>query len=171
MNLKNIKQPANFPETITCIIEIPEGSKNKYEIDKESGFLKLDRVLYSSMRYPGSYGFMPNSHCEDGDDLDVLVLGQEPIASMALVDVRPIGFISFKDQGLQDDKIISVSLNDPDFEAVYELTDLSKHRYREIENFFKEYKALENKTVDIVGQGGRKETLEVIKQSVLNLHL
>ena len=162
---ENVKQPADFPKVLNCIIEIPKGSKNKYEIDKNTGLLKLDRVLHSSIHYPANYGFIPNSLCGDGDELDVLVLSQEPINPLTLVSARPVGVFSFKDGGLQDDKIICVCKDDPEYADLMDISDLSQHKIKEMEHFFKEYKALENKKVEFLGTGGFEDSLIAIAKS------
>lgn len=164
---KNVKQHSDFPKVLSCIIEIPKGSKNKYEIDKSTGLLKLDRVLHSSIHYPANYGFIPNSKCEDGDELDVLVLSQEAINPLTLVLARPIGVFSFKDGGLQDDKIITVCKDDPEYSDLMDISDLSQHKIKEMEHFFKEYKALENKKVEFLGTSGFENSLISISNSFL----
>src|SRR6185312_11334129 len=137
------------PEIVHAIIEIPKGSKAKYEIDKESGLLKLDRVLFSSVQYPANYGFIPQSYCDDKDPLDILVIGQEPAIPLCIMRARPIGVMKMLDQGEADDKIIAVHADDPEYAEVKSLRDLAPHRIKEIQRFFEDYKKLENKSVKV----------------------
>ena len=108
-----VVDPSALPRSVPAVVEVPKGSKSKYEIDKPSGLLRLDRVLYSAVHYPANYGFIPRSYCDDGDPLDVLVLGQEPVHPLTLIFVRPIGVMHIRDQGKADDKILAVHANDP----------------------------------------------------------
>jgi inorganic pyrophosphatase len=153
-------------ESVTAVIEIPVGSKNKYEIDKESGMLRLDRVLYSAVHYPANYGFLPRTFCEDGDALDILVLSQQPVAPLCIVEARPIGVITMHDEKGQDDKIIAVATADPEFNHMYDVTELSLHRRRELERFFLDYKVLENKEVAIGGMKGPETAVMVIIDAI-----
>lgn len=155
-------------ESLPVIIEIPAGSKNKYELDKELGILRLDRVLHSSVHYPANYGFIPQSYCDDGDPLDVLVLGQEPIDPLTLVAVRPIGVMHMRDAGKVDDKILAVHINDPEFSHVRELEDVTPHRIMEISRFFIDYKVLEEKQVVVDPFEGRTKALQVIEQALID---
>jgi inorganic pyrophosphatase len=151
---------------LPAVIEIPAGSKNKYELDKPSGILKLDRVLYSSVHYPVNYGFIPRSYCDDGDPLDVLVLGQEPVHPLTLMFVRPIGVMHMRDQGKADDKILAVHANDPAVNHIRELDDAPPHAMTEIHRFFLDYKVLEEKEVVVDPFLGRERALEVIRQAL-----
>lgn len=160
----------NNPDTadrfFNVVIEIPRGSKMKYELDKPSGLLRADRVLFSSVMYPADYGFLPRSYCEDGDPLDVLVLGSESVQPLTIMQARAIGVMRMKDEGKADDKVIAVHINDP---AVNEYTDVSqvpKHTFREIKRFFQDYKALENKEVTVEQFAGASEALKVVKESL-----
>lgn len=137
------------PELVPVIIEVPMGSKNKYELDKPSGLLKVDRVLFSSVVYPANYGFIPQTYCEDHDPLDVLVLGQEAVVPLSIMTARPIGVMKMLDQGEADDKIIAVHAHDPEFEHYRSIKELPQHRLREVQRFFEDYKVLENKTVKV----------------------
>lgn len=132
-----------------AIIEIPKGEKNKYELDKETGLLKIDRILYSSVHYPASYGFIPRTYADDGDPLDVLVLAQEPIHPMTIVRCRAIGVMRMIDQGKADDKMIAVHVADPEYNSYEKITDLPPHKMKEIARFFEDYKTLENKRVRV----------------------
>ncbi len=152
----------NFP----VVIEVPKGSKNKYELDKETGFLKLDRVLYSAVHYPANYGFVPRSFCDDGDPLDALVLGQESVAPLTIVEARAIGVMRMRDDKGIDDKIIAVSVRDP---AVIEYTDrnqLPSHFMREIKRFFQDYKTLENKGVEVEDILGPQEAIAILREAL-----
>ena len=148
------------------MVEIPEGSKNKYELDKDSGLLRLDRVLYSSVRYPANYGFIPRSYCDDGDPLDVLILGQEPVMPLTIVYVRPIGVMHMRDQGKADDKVLAVSANDPAVNHIHELGEAPPHVMAEINRFFLDYKVLEEKEVLVEPFEGREKALKVIAQAL-----
>ena len=158
------------PETISSklpvVVEIPEGSKNKYELDKDSGLLRLDRVLYSSVRYPANYGFIPRSYCDDGDPLDVLILGQEPVMPLTIVYVRPIGVMHMRDGGKADDKVLAVSANDPSVNHIHELGEAPPHVMAEIHRFFLDYKVLEEKEVLVEPFEGREKALTVIAQAL-----
>ena len=131
------------PELVTALIEIPSGSRNKYELDKQSGLIRLDRVLYSSMHYPGDYGFIPRTLHEDGDPLDILVRINEPTFPGCQIDCRPLGVLKMLDRGEPDDKIIAVPSNDPYYHEYFDIADLSQHYLREVEHFFHIYKDLE----------------------------
>ncbi len=137
------------PKRITAkqfyaVIEISKGGKNKYELDKETGLLKLDRVLFTSTVYPANYGFIPRTYANDGDPLDVLVLCSKTINSMTLVECKPIGVLNMTDNGKIDEKIIAVPVNDPNYNVYNDISDLPKHRFDEIRHFFMVYKALED---------------------------
>ena len=148
------------------VIEVPMGSKNKYELDKESGLLKLDRVLYSAVHYPANYGFIPRSFCDDGDPLDVLVIGQEPVVPLTIMFARAMGVMRMRDDKGIDDKIIAVSAHDPEYENYRVLNDLPDHKLREIQRFFEDYKALENKEVVVEGMQGRDVALEILRDAL-----
>ena len=150
-------------ETIEAIIEIPRGSRNKYEMDHDTGQIRLDRVLYSSVHYPTDYGFFPGTLAEDGDPLDVLVLVEEPTFPGCHVEVRPIGVMHMRDEKGRDEKIIAVLSRDPRFEEIQSLTDLAPHWQREIETFFDTYKLLEEKPTRIDGWDGRESAWKSIE--------
>lgn len=154
------------PEVITSIIEIPRGSKIKYELDKTSGLIKADRILYSAVRYPANYGFIPQTYCEDHDPLDVLVLCQEPVIPLTLMRTRPIGLMKMIDQGEPDDKVIAVHLDDPEFASFHSITDLPPHRMNEVRKFFEDYKSLEGKTVEVGNVLSSEEAIKAIKNSM-----
>ena len=151
------------------IIEIPKGSKNKYELDKETGLLKLDRVLYSSVHYPADYGFIPRTYCDDGDPLDALVLSQEPVYPLTIVTARAIGVMRMRDEKGIDDKIVAVSVRDPAFADYTDKDQLPSHLLREIRRFFEDYKALEQKQVVVEDMLGPADALRILRES-LNLY-
>jgi inorganic pyrophosphatase len=154
------------PDIVPVIVEVPKGSKTKYELDKVSGLLKVDRVLFSSVVYPANYGFIPQTYCEDNDPLDVLILGQETIVPLAIMRGRPIGVMKMIDQGEADDKIIAIHIDDPEFEDYHSISDLPAHRMREVRSFFEDYKVLESKTVKFENFLDREEAHKVIKQAI-----
>lgn len=157
------------PAFVNAIIEIPKGSKAKYELDKESGLIKMDRILFSSVQYPANYGFIPRSFCGDHDPLDILVLCQEPAVPLCIMRAKPIGVMKMLDQGEEDDKIIAVHADDPEFAHIESLDELPPHRMKEIQRFFEEYKILENKITKVEKFFDRVEAHRVI-QSALNLY-
>jgi inorganic pyrophosphatase len=148
------------------IIEIPKGSKNKYELDKETGLLRLDRVLYSAVHYPADYGFIPRTYCDDGDPLDVLVLAQEPVYPLTVVEARAVGIIRMRDEKGIDDKIVAVSVHDPAFADYTDKNQLPAHVLREVQRFFEDYKVLEDKKVTVEDFLGPSEAIHVIRQSL-----
>ena len=149
-------------ETFPVVIEVPMGSKNKYELDKESGLLRLDRVLFSAVHYPANYGFVPRSFCDDDDPLDALVLGQEAVVPLTIMNARAIGVMRMRDDKGIDDKIIAVSANDPVYKDRRTLDDLPDHKLREIQRFFEDYKALEHKEVVVEGMQERDQAIEIL---------
>ena len=137
------------PVTVNALIEIPQGSRSKYEVDKPTGLLRLDRVIYSSFQYPINYGFIPQTLGQDSDPLDILVLCSQPIQSLCLVEANVIGNMQMIDQGLVDDKIIAVAAKDPSVNHITRMEELPHHFLLELKNFFEQYKVLENKKVAI----------------------
>lgn len=163
----DIKLNLDESNELNCIVEIPANSKIKYEIDKESGLLKVDRVLHSSVHYPCNYGLFPQTFCDDGDPLDVLVIGQAPVVPLSIMRVRPVGVFRMIDQGKGDDKVISVHVDDPEYNHIRKLSELAPHKVAEIRQFFLSYKALEKKAVEILSVDDEKAAIEVIREAVL----
>jgi len=158
----------NAPEIVTAMIEIPKESKSKYELDKDTGFLKLDRVLYSSMTYPYNYGFIPQTYCDDKDPLDILVLTQAKIFPMSLMRAKVIGVMRMIDGGEADDKIIAVSPDDMSVNHIEDIEELAPHALLELKNFFEDYKKLENKEVLVEKFQNKEKAWEIIKQSMID---
>jgi len=148
------------------VIEVPKGSKNKYELDKETGFLRLDRVLYSAVHYPANYGFIPRSYCDDGDPLDALVLGQEPVFPLTIVEARAIGVMRMRDDKGIDDKIIAVNVRDPAVEEYHDRSQLPKHIEREIKRFYQDYQVLEHKMVEVEDILGPSEAFAILRSAL-----
>ncbi|MDD5562994.1 MAG: inorganic diphosphatase [Thermoanaerobaculaceae bacterium] len=150
------------PDEFQAVIEIPKGSKVKYELDKETGLLRVDRILYSSVIYPASYGFIPQTLGDDHDPLDILVLMQEPVVPLSILRVRPIGMMTMLDQGENDEKIISIHLDDPEYREYADISQLPPHRMNEVRRFFEDYKKLEQKEVrvqEFLGPGEAKQAV------------
>lgn len=148
------------------VIEVPAGSKNKYEIDKDTGFLVLDRVLFSAVHYPANYGFIPRTYCDDGDALDVLVLAQTPVHPLTIVPARAIGVMRMRDDKGGDDKIVAVSTHDPWFCDYTDQSQLPAHIMKEIRRFFEDYKTLENKAVVIDELLGADAAVGIIREAL-----
>jgi inorganic pyrophosphatase len=158
----------NSPEIVKGIIEIPKNSRAKYELDKESGILILDRVLYSSINYPANYGFIPRTYCEDDDPLDILVLSQIEISSMCIVESKVLGVMRMLDGGEMDDKIIAVAANDMSVNHMNDISDLPDHAILELRSFFEDYKKLEHKTVSVEDFQHKEVAMQVIEQSIID---
>ncbi len=139
----------NVPQFVNAIIEIPSNTRAKYELDKDSGLLIMDRVIYSSMYYPANYGFIPKTYCDDNDPLDILVLSQIDIVPMCIVSAKVIGVMRMLDEGQMDDKVIAVAENDMSVNHFNDIAELPNHFVKELKNFFEDYKKLENKTVAV----------------------
>jgi len=152
--------------TFDVLIEIPKGSRNKYEYDFDLHKIRFDRMLFSSMMYPGDYGFVPETLAEDKDPLDVLVLGAEPTFPMTVMEVRPIGVFHMTDEKGPDEKIICVPVSDPIWNNKHDLKDINPHRKKEIKHFFKVYKDLEKKKVDTGGWGDAEEAVQIYHECV-----
>ena len=167
MNIWHDIDPAQIsPTDFSAVIEIPKGSKCKYELDKSSGLLKLDRILYTSTHYPANYGFIPRTFADDGDPLDVLVLCSEPIYPLTLVRVYPIGVMRMIDGGKMDDKIIAVPFSDPTYLGISSINELPPHIFDEIMHFFTVYKQLENKETDVRSLFSRAKAETIIKEAI-----
>jgi inorganic pyrophosphatase len=158
--------PETAHERFNAVIEIPKGAKVKYELDKPTGLLKVDRILYSSVHYPANYGFLPRSYCDDGDPLDVLVLSSEPFHPLSIVEARAIGVIHMEDEGKGDEKLIAVHLGDPAYSEYTDLDQLPSHTAEEMTRFFKDYKILERKPVQVKDIAGCERALQVLKDSL-----
>jgi len=164
----DIEVPIDIEKFVPCVIEIPKGSHLKYEVDKPTGLLRLDRVLYSAVHYPANYGFIPRTYADDGDPLDVLVLMNEPVAPLTIVHARPLGGLRMVDDKGGDDKIVAVCIDDPSFSHYETLRGLPPHLMLELDRFFKDYKTLEGKKAESVEVGemyGFLQAMEVIRTS------
>jgi inorganic pyrophosphatase len=164
--LHDIVVPPIIEEYVPAVVEIPAGSKLKYEIDKTTGLLMLDRVLYSSVHYPANYGFIPQSHAHDGDPLDILVLMQEPVVPLTIVRARAIGGLKMRDDKGDDDKIVAVAVDDPAFNHYTEVAQLPPHLMIELQRFFRDYKILEAKSTEVDQLYDRDQALAVIRESL-----
>lgn len=156
------------PEDFIAVIEIPKGSKKKYEMDKETGMIILDRVLHTSTHYPANYGFIPRTYGDDGDPLDVLVLCSEELDPMTLVQCYPIGYIMMLDNGKGDEKIIAIPFADPTYNQYKDIYDLPAHVFDEMVHFFSVYKSLEGKETVASDVSNREEAIEVIKKAIVS---
>jgi inorganic pyrophosphatase len=154
------------PHEFQALIEIPLGSNVKYELDKETGMIKVDRIIHSAVFYPANYGFIPQTLAEDHDPLDVLVLCQEPVLPLALIQARAIGLMTMLDSGVVDDKVIAVATNDPEFNSYREAAELPPHRVLVLRRFFQDYKQLEGKEVQVEDIKPAKAAAKVIEQSL-----
>lgn len=156
----------NLPRVVNAIVEIPKGRRSKFEVDKQTGLIKLDRYLYSSSHYPGDYGFVPQTLAEDGDPLDILVMVNEPTFSGCLIQARVVGLFRMRDRGASDFKLLGVPHSDPLFNELQRLDDVPSHYLREVEHFFATYKQLENIPVETAGWGPADEALAEVQASV-----
>ncbi len=154
------------PDIVNSVIEIPKGSKLKYELDKKSGLIKVDRVLFSSVHYPANYGFIPQTYCEDRDPLDILVLGQEIVVPLCIMRGKVIGVMRMQDQGEADDKVIAVHADDPEYAPYNSITELPPHRLTEVRRFFEDYKILEGKKVIVENFLGPFEAKKILAESI-----
>jgi inorganic pyrophosphatase len=162
----DVELPRFIEEPIPAIIEIATGSKVKYELDKKSGLLIVDRILFSSVHYPANYGFVPRTYCDDGDPLDVLVLCQEAIVPLAIMRAKVIGVMKMRDDKGEDDKLIAVHADDPTNSDYSDVSEIPSHRMRELKRFFEDYKALENKSVHVDELGGAVEAVQVVRTAL-----
>ncbi len=154
------------PDDFVACIEISKGGKNKYELDKATGMLKLDRVLYTSTHYPANYGFIPRTLAADDDPLDVLVICQEEILPLTLVQCYPIGVIKMTDNDSADEKIIAIPIKDPSYNEYHDISELPKHIFEEIAHFFEVYKNLEGTKTSVTEVQGREEAMEIITHCI-----
>lgn len=162
----DVPLPENVVDWFPAFIEIPKGSKIKYELDKLTGLLKVDRVLYSSVHYPANYGFIPRTYCDDGDPLDVLVLGQEPVAPATLMRAHVIGVMRMLDDGHEDDKLIAVHVDDPENSHYHGIDDLPPHRLQELRRFFLDYKVLQGKEVKVEAPLGPDKAIAILHAAI-----
>ena len=165
MNLFHLEPGTHAPEVVTCVIEVPRNSTNKYEYDPEKEIFLLDRVLYSAMHYPGDYGFIPGTLAEDGDPVDVLVLTSYPTFPGVVLRARPLAFLEMSDEKGRDQKVLAVPVDDPRYDNNRHISTISPHRLREIEHFFDIYKALEGKKVQVEDWHGIEETHAMINEA------
>lgn len=163
-----VKIGENAPSIVNGIIEIPKNTRAKYELDKESGLLLMDRVLFSSMYYPANYGFIPRTFCDDNDPLDILVLSQITIVPMCLVSAKVIGVMRMMDDGEMDDKIIAVAEHDVSVNHIDDISELPEHFFKELKNFFEDYKKLENKSVHVEDFQNAEVARKIVKQSMVD---
>lgn len=164
----NVPIGKNAPEEVTGIIEISKGSRAKYELDKESGMLRLDRVLYSSFYYPANYGFIPQTYCDDKDPLDILVISQIEMQPLCLVQAKVIGVMRMVDSGEADDKIIAVASGDPSVNHINDISELPHHFISELRHFFEQYKTLENKSVVVEDFQNSTVAKQIIHQAIID---
>jgi inorganic pyrophosphatase len=162
----DIPLPADIIEWFPVYIEIPRGSNVKYELDKATGLLMVSRVLFSAVYYPANYGFIPQTYCDDGDPLDVLVLGQEPVIPQAIVRARAIGVMPMRDEKGQDDKIIAIHVDDPEYRGYRDISELPDYRTLLLQRFFLDYKVLEGKEVVIDKPLGAAKAIDIIRQAI-----
>jgi len=165
MTVHNIVPGKKFPNEVYVVLEIPKGSRNKYEFNEEFGLIELDRVNYTAMAHPYDYGFIPGTRSEDGDHLDAFVLLDNSAFPGALVSARPVGVLFMVDDGEKDEKIIAVPSKDPRYNHIKDLSDLSPHIKKEIEHFFAHYKDLQKVVVELKGWGNAEKAKEVIEKS------
>jgi inorganic pyrophosphatase len=156
----------HIPREFKSVIEIPLGSNVKYEMDKETGLIKVDRILYSAVYYPANYGFIPRTLAEDNDPLDVLVLCQEPVVPLTILPARAIGLMTMMDAGVKDHKIIAVATNDPEFNSYHQARELPQHRLLMVRRFFQDYKKLEKKAVEVDEIEPAEKAYPVIESAV-----
>ena len=155
------------PDDFMCVIEISKGSKKKYELDKETGYLMLDRILYTSTHYPANYGFIPRTYGEDNDPLDVLLLCSEQLEPLTLVRAYPIGVISMIDNGRNDEKIIAIPFKDPTYNMYKDINELPPHVFDEMRHFFTVYKNLENKTTAVNEVSNHEDAMRIVEKAII----
>lgn len=174
MNLwHDLSSGPQLPEVVHAVIEVPKGNRNKYEYSKKAGVIKLDRVLYSAVMYPGDYGFIPRTLFEDGDPMDILVMINEPTFPGCVIEARPIGMFKMIDNNEKDYKVLAVPSTDPNFDDIHKLEDIPQHFPREVEHFFLTYKQLQGTSVETLGWVGAEEAkaaIEASRQMYLDVH-
>ncbi len=173
MNFKSnpwhsVKIGERAPEYVNGIIEIPKNTRAKYELDKESGLLRLDRVLYASIYYPANYGFIPQTYCDDKDPLDIVILSQIEVVPLCILSAKVIGVMRMLDGGELDDKIIAVAEHDMSVNHINDIAELPDHFFRELRNFFEDYKKLENKTVEVEKFQTKDVAMKIVEQSMID---
>jgi inorganic pyrophosphatase len=168
--LGHVSAGTNVPSVVNAIVEIPKGRRSKFEVDKATGLIKLDRYLYSSSHYPGDYGFIPHTLAEDGDALDILVMVNEPTFSGCLIEARVVGLFRMVDRGSNDYKVLAVPNTDPLFDEFRDLADVPSHYLREVSHFFATYKQLEGVTVKVEGWANAAEAIAEVKASLNRQH-
>jgi inorganic pyrophosphatase len=154
------------PEVFNAVIEIPIGSNVKYELDKNTGLLRVDRILFSAVHYPANYGFLPRTYCDDNDPLDVLVLGQVEVVPRCIMRAKAIGVMQMIDQNEEDDKIIAIHYDDPEYRDYKDISELPEYKLKSVRRFFEDYKALENKQVKVERFMGRFDAFNIIERSM-----
>lgn len=162
----NLASGPNAPETVYAVVEVPKGNRNKYEYSKTAGVIKLDRVLYSPLHYPGDYGFIPQSYFEDGDPMDILVMMNAPTFPGCVIEARPLAMFKMIDKGEADYKVLAVPATDPNFDDYHTFDDIPRHFPREVEHFFMVYKQLQGTKVENEGWVGMEETHKAINKSI-----
>jgi len=170
IDFNDIPPGTHLPTVVHAIVEIPKGRRNKFEVDKKTGLMRLDRYLYSSSHYPGDYGFIPQTLAEDRDALDILVMVNEPTFSGCLIEARVVGLFRMRDRGANDFKVLAVPNTDPLFAEFQDVDDVPKHFLREVEHFFATYKQLEGVTVETFGWSHREDAIEEVRGSVERFH-
>ncbi|MEQ8672463.1 MAG: inorganic diphosphatase [Aggregatilineales bacterium] len=167
----NLASGPDTPNVVYAVVEVPKGSRNKYEYSKTAGVIKLDRVLYSPLHYPGDYGFIPQSYFEDGDPMDILVMMNAPTFPGCVIEARPLGMFKMIDRGEKDYKILAVPATDPNFDEYHDLDDLPKHFPKEVGHFFMVYKQLQEIEVENEGWVGADETKKAITAAIESYHV
>ena len=166
LSFLDVPAGTHVPSVVNAIVEIPKGQRNKFEVDKKTGLIRLDRYLFSSSHYPGDYGFIPQTLAEDGDPLDILVMVNDPTFSGCLIEARVIGLFRMKDRGVNDFKVLGVPNTDPLFAEYQNLRDAPSHFLREVEHFFATYKQLEGITIETMGRATAQDAIAEVKASI-----